>query len=143
MTRAEPDLVVSTGRREAILQWSNVMLSAATFIVIAFYTHAAYIQAGGSIRSTEAARNAADAAKRSADIAQDTLVVGQRAFISHVTSPVMNGRLFKIDTRWQNSGNTPTKTMKAHISFSDLMTSPLPEDFAFPDLWKEGRQHIV
>src|SRR5262245_45349625 len=119
-----------TGRNWGqVIQWSNVFLSAATLVLIAFYTHAAYIQAGESIRSAEAARNAADAAKRSADIAQDALVVGQRAFISHVTSPAMGGRFFKIDTRWQNSGNTPTKIMKAHISFSDLMTSPLPDDF--------------
>jgi hypothetical protein len=85
-----------------------------------------------------ATRKAANAAKESADVAKQSLVTVQRAFvfIDSFQADVLNNELF-VMPKWRNSGTTPTRYMTNWISWKPFDSEP-PDDFNFPDLGDGG-----
>jgi Protein of unknown function (DUF2778) len=83
----------------------------------------------------------AAAAKQSADIAKETLISTNRAFISpklisalaHRYDDVQDKYWWSILPIWENSGNTPTRDMTIWVN-SWLDSNPIPADFHFPPL---------
>lgn len=84
---------------------------------------------------------AANAAQKSAEIAERALIAGQRAFVAfssvttaavvdHKTSQVIQWSLTPI---WKNAGTTPTRNMTNHISLM-AFAGELPKDWDFPDI---------
>ena len=94
------------------------------------------IQTGEMIK---AAKDSADAAKRSVEISERTLIVTQRAYVRVINYPWLwrpdfdrPGKYFyDITPIVENSGNTPTIGAKINVD-NALRNSPLPEDFDFP-----------
>jgi hypothetical protein len=90
-----------------------------------------------------AANDAALAANRSADIAENALIAGQGAFVfvkncifNGITDPTTNRIVhWKVNVVWENSGETPTRYLKLRINreVPPLQNSVLPDDFTFPD----------
>lgn len=90
-------------------------------------------------KNIEVARRSANAAKESADVAKDTLVLTQRAFVRVSNFPWVwrpdtdrPGKVFyDISPIIENGGNTPTVGMTINVN-SQLMDAEMPEDFTFP-----------
>jgi hypothetical protein len=80
------------------------------------------------------------AAERSAGIARDAMIAGERAFVFTVglapfweLDPTTNLYNWRFRPTWKNSGDTPTRRMIMHSECA-LRTTPLPEgfDFSYP-----------
>lgn len=84
----------------------------------------------------------ADAANTSAAIAKSALETGERAFVFQTFTKNQEGNNVVIQVRWENTGNTPTKGMAEHVSFSGLRSRPLPDNFTFPEIWQKGEPHV-
>src|ERR1700730_12646288 len=75
------------------------------------------------------------ASEKSADIARDAMVAGERAFVFPMgiapfweLDPTTNLYNWRFRPNWKNSGDTPTKRMTMH-SECVLRTTPLPIGF--------------
>lgn len=82
---------------------------------------------------------AADAANRSAQIAEDALISGQRAFVFVDTIVYPNpldhnfiNNFWRINVIWKNSGLTPTRNLMSNINWGSFINK-IPNDFDFPD----------
>jgi hypothetical protein len=97
-----------------------------------------WMQARRLRETVSAARDSAEVAGKSARLAQDALISGQRAFmfireirtyLNH--DPATNMHQWSIHPIWENSGNTPTKGLSINTTYS-LLNEPLPDDYDFP-----------
>lgn len=88
--------------------------------------------------AADAAQTAAKAANLSAATEKSALEDVQRAFVSQTYTQTQENNTWIVQVRWDNSGDTPTKDMIMHVSFSGLRSAPLPRDFRFPDIWESG-----
>ena len=89
------------------------------------------------------ARQSADAAKQSAEVSKDALLVGQRSYVSmsfgqainqdQVTKHVVGWIITPI---WTNSGDTPTRNMRNHIS-AKVFDGQMPNNWHFPNIWEK------
>jgi hypothetical protein len=95
------------------------------------------VQIGFLIRADKTARISAEAAKKSVDISEASMIAGARAFVS--TAELVptwehdktTGRYsWRFRPTWKNSGNTPTKNLKLY-SACELRNTPLPQGFDF------------
>lgn len=84
------------------------------------------------------AAESADVAGKSARVAEEALVSGQRAFMfireikTFLHQDADTGRFhWTIHPIWANSGNTPTRALSINTSYR-LMDAPLSKDFDFP-----------
>ncbi len=93
-------------------------------------------------QSIAIAREAADAAKKSANTAESALISTQRALVFPSKIHAMAGISQKaggavVDWTffivWENAGSTPTRHMYMHTNWSSF-NNELGEDFDFPDL---------
>jgi hypothetical protein len=82
---------------------------------------------------------AAEAAQKSAEIAEQSLTRLERAFVFPTDTswvwhldPGLNKYWYEFRPIWANSGNTVTKNMITNINFA-LLDAPLPDDFAGRD----------
>ncbi len=110
--------------------------------VLAIFTGAigaiAIIQIRYLRKADETARIAAGAAKESADVARQSLVDTQRAFVRVANFPWLwrpdssrpGKYLYDITPTIENGGNTPTVDMKINVA-SALRDEPLPKGFEF------------
>jgi hypothetical protein len=93
--------------------------------------------------SIAVANDAALAANRSADVAENALIAGQGAFVfvkncmfNGITDATTNRIIhWKVNVTWENSGQTPTRYLKLRINREapPLRNSVLPDEFTFPD----------
>lgn len=96
-------------------------------------------------QGADGSTKAANAARRSADIARDALTSAQRAFVIFgksmqdnaviVPGPPMQITQWEFRPRIENSGSTPTRNAQNHANF--LPVANLPNDFQFPDAGNE------
>jgi hypothetical protein len=101
------------------------------------------------LRADKTARIAANAAKNSADVARDSLIYTQRAYVRVANFPWVwrpdwdrPGKYFyDITPIVENVGNTQTVDMKININ-SALRDNPLPEGFDFPYVADPGTSLI-
>ncbi len=130
------------------LEEHNGAITSLATIAIAAFTGTLWYATRKMMKSGESqiaiAKDAANAAERSADVAEKALIAGQRAFVSvsFRQSPYRdittgNIEFWGIIPVWTNAGNTPTRNMENHIS-NQLTQGELPADWDFPDLWSEG-----
>jgi hypothetical protein len=92
------------------------------------------------VRGETVAEKSANAANKSAEIAERALIAGQRAFVSVSFEPSGNQDLetgkitfWNFTPIWYNAGDTPTRNMQNHIS-SKTFDGPLSSEWDFPDL---------
>jgi hypothetical protein len=96
-------------------------------------------------QGADGSTKAADAARRSANIARDALTSAQRAFVifgknMQENAVIVAGPPTQI-TQWEfrphieNSGSTPTRNAQNHANF--LPAVSLPDNFQFPDYGNE------
>ena len=76
-----------------------------------------------------------------------SLTALQRAFVSPniqelTTQNSDQQPMAAIIVNWVNSGTTPTKMFRTHVSSIDNTNSPLPDNFTYPDLWQSGAPHV-
>lgn len=112
-------------------------------LVLAVFTGLLAIVAGVQgffmLRADKTARIAATAAKESADVARDSLIYTQRAYVRVASFPWLwrldlsrpDKYLYDITPMIENGGNTQTVDMKININFA-LRDEPLPPGFDFP-----------
>jgi len=101
----------------------------------------ALIQIAFLLNADRTSTVAANAANKSAEIAERALIAGQRAFISAYFESVANKNIetnqitaWSFTPVWQNAGDTPTREMQNHISIK-VFDGLLPSDWDFPDMW--------
>jgi len=97
-----------------------------------------WIQARRMREAVAAANGSAAVAEKSARIAEDALVAGQRAFmfIREIKTvlhqdPETGEFRWTIHPIWANSGNTPTRGLSINTTYR-LLDEPLPKDYDFP-----------
>lgn len=85
-----------------------------------------------------AAKDSATVAEKSARVAEDALISGQRAFMfireikTYLHQDPQSGKhLWTIHPIWANSGNTPTRGLSINTTYS-LLDEPLSQGFDFP-----------
>lgn len=96
-----------------------------------------------------AARDAAVAARQSADIARDALVQVQRAFVFPNPTPKVEEVVgstpetgeVRVTIPWENSGTTPTEWMRFNI-ISVFLDREMPGDFTFPERVQAGKPKL-
>ncbi len=79
------------------------------------------------------------AASKQVRLSRQALVETDRAFVfvsEGLINPAINSKTDKVEqwntgVRWKNSGTTPTKNLRLHITLA-VFDNPMPEDFAFP-----------
>jgi hypothetical protein len=133
---AERDLV----RWTLALFLATVGLILATSVLGYFGFH----QARDMKDSISVARGSANAAGRSADVAEQSLVSTQRAFVFMrgfngiaLTDQEQKVAIWKIWPVWENSGTTPSRQLFNHVSWMPI-EGDIPADFSFPDIWSPG-----
>jgi hypothetical protein len=89
-------------------------------------------------RAERISANIAQAAKDSSEVAKQSLVTVQRAFVfvDLFQADMLNNELI-VMPRWRNSGTTPTRYMTNWANWKHFISEP-PDDFAFPDLDEGG-----
>lgn len=133
------------------LETHNGAITAIATAFIAFFTIALAISTKKLWRESRIASRisyrAARAAKKSADVSEQTLIATERAYvfvkaIRH--EPIIDTvsarhfvRAWNFIPVFENSGSTPTKHSIMHVSFA-IENEGLPDAFQFPDLWLEG-----
>lgn len=92
-------------------------------------------------RAERISSNTAQAAKDAADVAKSNLLVGQRAYVYVTFSQVIvkDGDTKRVlgwnfTPVWNNSGPTPTRNMRNHISLK-VFDGAIPDTWDFPDRW--------
>ncbi len=77
-------------------------------------------------------------AKEAAEVARQSLVTVQRAFvfIDSFQGNIVNHNLI-VAPKWRNSGTTPTRFMTNWVNWKQFASEP-PDDFIFPDLGEDG-----
>jgi hypothetical protein len=68
--------------RDKIFKWVEVLLAAVTFIVVTYYTKAAFIQATAAIQSADAAVIAANTNQQSLQFARDSFHISERPYVT-------------------------------------------------------------
>jgi hypothetical protein len=141
-------LMVFTG----ILAVATVALGGATFGLyltgekqIEHNAEVAGAQASAMQESIALAKISADAAKQSADVARDSLIHTQRAYVRVANFPWLwrgdtdrPGKFFyDITPIIENAGNTQTVDAKINVNWA-LRDDPLPEGFDFPFVAQHG-----
>jgi hypothetical protein len=101
-------------------------------------------------------KEAADGAKKSADIANESLLLSKetaerqlRAYVSlkqFGKSPMLDTKTnallgWSLNVVWQNTGATPTRDMLSHTSVR-FEIEDIPEDYRFPDMWIIGKEQV-
>lgn len=126
----------SNPTEEAIAEYTKWLAVFTAFLVLA--TIGLFVSGE---RMAKISKFSADAANRSAEIAERALIAGQRAFVSVSFEPSASKSVEtnKITTWnftpiWWNAGDTPTRNMQNHINIK-LFDGSLPNDWGFPDLW--------
>jgi hypothetical protein len=126
----------SNPTEEAVAEYTKWLAVFTAFLVLA--TIGLFVSGE---RMAKISKFSADAANRSAEIAERALIAGQRAFVSVSFEPSAGKSVEtnKITTWnftpiWWNSGDTPTRNMQNHINIK-LFDGSLPNDWGFPDLW--------
>ena len=140
-----------------IMDWIDTnrdLLTVAATIAIAVFTFTLYRATSGMLRvardqskdmkdSIVVAQNAAEAAKKSAQVAKDTLTSTRRAFVflKRITvEPIMlrrglqgyqEGQMWMFSPCWENSGDTPTINLTISIN-NRVFDDEIPNDFDFP-----------
>ncbi len=140
---------LSDNAEDAIAQYT-LLLSVFTGL-LAFF---ALIQIYFLIENQRTSTEAANAAKKSAQIAERALIAGQRAFVSVAYRPSANlgdkdGKItnWTFTPIWSNAGDTPTRNMTNHITRM-LFDKEIPPDWDFPNGWdaatpKDKRKNII
>jgi hypothetical protein len=124
---------------------ANAIMAIATVLIFlsgVCYTVFSALQWGANKQS-------ADAATKSAEVAEQALVSVQRAFITQrrvEITPITDAQSkqitgVQIDLGWENNGTTPAKSLTQHIS-TRWDVNPIPSDFTFPDEWLPGAEHV-
>jgi hypothetical protein len=135
---------------QTILEIIGVCAAVALVIITGFYTHYAQQQRDAIIKSNGisqhgvcAATKAAKAAEEANRVTKIALIDVQRAFVflGDVTATVIGNNTVDFYFPMENSGTTPTKDMRLHISYQ-WGPKPLPDNFDFPDLWSPGSPHV-
>lgn len=122
--------------------WAPVILNALTLFFVIRYTHYARLQWGEMKTAANAARDSAIQAKNANDITKQELVELQRAFVFPGDPKITpEGKSIDIYLPIENSGTTPTREMRMHVSYL-WMATEFPKDFQFPDIWEAGQPHI-
>ncbi len=87
--------------------------------------------------AAEAARDGARAARDSADTAKLSMIASDRAYVHHDGFRWISHRhtetnriFWRIWPKWINSGNTPTRQLRAYVKY-ELRETTLPQDFPF------------
>jgi hypothetical protein len=98
----------------------------------------AFLQLSSLNRAEFIAAKTAQAAKESADIAKETLVSTNRAFVFLTTfeANVLGDKLV-VAPKFENSGSTPTQNMRSRIAWKFLPWEPPPE-YGYPDFDASG-----
>lgn len=89
----------------------------------------------------KATTTSANAAEKSARVAEQALIAGQRAFISvsfrvSANKNTYDGKIYSYSFTpvWFNAGNTPTRNMENHVNIHRF-EKEIAEDWDFPNLW--------
>ncbi|HEY0846588.1 MAG TPA: hypothetical protein VGE12_14550 [Noviherbaspirillum sp.] len=97
-----------------------------------------WIQAKRMREAVRVASHSADVAEKSARVAEEALISGQRAFMfireikTFLHQDPDSGKFhWTIHPIWANSGNTPTRGLTINTSYR-LLDAPLPKEFDFP-----------
>jgi len=101
--------------RDTIFKWLNVLLAAVTFVIVAYYTRAAFIQAQQSIRAAKAAEESAAAATSAADTAASALGFSQEEFRQEQRPYI-----------WLSAGMALPETPVGSLSLTELQRRNLP-----------------
>lgn len=104
-----------------------------------------WVQARRMREAVAAATDSAAIAQKSARVAEDALISGQRAFmfireiktILH-QDPETGNFQWTIHPVWANSGNTPTRGLSINTAYR-LLDEPLPKNYDFP----ESREDLI
>jgi|GEM_PF-2060097 len=104
-----------------------------------------WIQARRMRETANAATNSAAVAQKSARVAEEALISGQRAFmfIREIKTvlhqdPETGKFQWTIHPIWANSGNTPTRGLSINTTYR-LLDEPLPPNYDFP----ESREGLI
>ncbi len=134
-TPAQPESMVDAAPRENL----KSRIPAATLLVGVVVAIIYFCQLRAMIHSNE--------------INRETLQSVQRPFVSILSMEGMReidpttNRIVQVHLSftWQNSGNTPTKNLRAHVNHTfepgSSMETSLPNDFTFPDFWAPNEDH--
>ncbi len=117
------------------------------FIVIFGYTTIAGFQLQQMTRATDASEKAANAASQASNTARDALEKAQRAFVAPTSTVDVRAvgegpaQTFTFTFHWMNSGTTPTRMFRTHVSYS-WNNKPMTHTFDFSDVWPPMVPHI-
>lgn len=97
----------------------------------------AWIQAQRMRDAVRVAAGSADVAEKSARVAEEALISGQRAFMfireikTFLHHDAKSGKFhWTVHPVWANSGNTPTRALSINTTYR-LLDEPLPKDYDF------------
>lgn len=133
-------------RREITTIWGIFItagIAVITMVIFACQLHEMEKVYGPIAGQATAAKEAAQAANKSAEIAERALIAGQRAFVSISEFTQTAGMNIKTDkiTNWQlavtwiNAGDTPTRNLRHHVNMR-AFDGTIPNDWEFPDQWE-------
>lgn len=136
-------------------EWFTLVVETLTLIGVVVYATVAIRQWREMISARHQTREvvwqaarAANEAHTANDITKEALVSVQRAYIFADSSEVSTvsdetGKTIALvlPIKLQNSGSTPTRRMKNHLSWQ-YQDHPLPDNFAFPDSFSVGRPKV-
>lgn len=104
-----------------------------------------WVQARRMREAVAVATDSASIAQKSARVAEDALIAGQRAFMfireikTIVHQDPETGKFqWTIHPIWANSGNTPTRGLSINTTYR-LLDEPLPKNYDFP----ESREDLI
>jgi hypothetical protein len=112
----------------------NAIINAIATVFIAGFTWALY---WATNKLWQVSKETADAANKSAKVAEDALISGKRAFVfvkhiisnkKSITQEIDNWDIVIV---WKNTGNTPTKNLVCSANFEGFKEN-IPDDFDFP-----------
>ncbi|MGD0570897.1 MAG: hypothetical protein ABSA78_21060 [Candidatus Sulfotelmatobacter sp.] len=134
--KAEYDRTQRRDRIRLVAEWL-------TFFAVVFYGYMAVRQWREQISARHQTQLVLKATDTANEITKASLVDVERAFVSISPSEVYPNNItvgqgganshVRVRFRWSNSGSTPTKNMRYHIS-RKWSQQPLPKDFSFPDI---------
>jgi hypothetical protein len=103
--------------RDTIFKWLNILLATVTFIVVVYYTQAAFLQAQASIKSARAAEQAATTASNTLTNERYRFRIEERPYVVLDEFGVIAGKEGgqSLHLSFRNSGRTPA--MNFHFNF--------------------------
>lgn len=108
-----------------------------------------WIQARRMHEAVRAAKESVGVAEKSARVAEDALISGQRAFMfireiqTVLHHDAATGKYhWTVHPIWANSGNTPTRGLSINTTYR-LMDEPIPKDYDFPHAGEEVTSSIA